>query len=310
MSILFVLLTFLLILTVMYFRKPQAAEDALQVANGQQVSAPMMMQLNGFEIPRGYAFHPGHTWLNDEGHQNARVGLDAFAANLLGQIDSIEFAELNRWVRQGQRLCTIMRGGRKVELLSPVEGVLTSTNHELLKNPALAVDDPYKDGWLCTIKAPELSINSKNLLQGPIVPAWMKNSVARVGEMLTQLTPALAQDGGLPIEGAAVPGEPRSAAATDEGILPDIGRRRNPASMERAMPNQKAMLIDIKRCIGCLSCETACKQLHGFGARPGTHIVRHSVHRGREPRRQVCAQAVHALRRSGLRLGLPGGRHQ
>jgi len=203
MSILFVLLTFLLILTVMYVRKPQTAEDALQVAGGQQASAPMMMQFNGFEIPRGYAFHPGHTWLSDEGHQNARIGLDAFAANLVGQIDAIDFAELNRWVRQGQRLCTITRSGRKVELLSPVEGVVTSINEQLQKHPSLAVDDPYQACWLGTVKAPELAINSKNLLQGPIVPAWMQNSVARVGEMLSQLAPApaLAQDGGLPIKG-------------------------------------------------------------------------------------------------------------
>ena len=205
MSILFVLLTFLLILTVMYFRRPQTAEDALQAANGQQVPAPVMMQFNGFKIPHGYAFHPGHTWLNDEGHQNARIGLDAFAANLFGQIDGLDFAELNRWVRQGQKLCTITRGDRKVQLLSPVEGVLTSINEELLKNPSLAVDDPYQAGWLCTVKAPELAINSKNLLQGPIVPAWMQNSVARVGEMLSQLAPvsamALAQDGGVPIKG-------------------------------------------------------------------------------------------------------------
>jgi len=34
------------------------------------------------------------------------------------------------------------------------------------------------------------------------------------------------------------------------------------------MGNQKAMLIDVKRCIGCLSCETACKQLHGFATDP------------------------------------------
>lgn len=34
------------------------------------------------------------------------------------------------------------------------------------------------------------------------------------------------------------------------------------------MPTQKAMLIDIKRCIGCMSCETACKQLHGFSTDP------------------------------------------
>jgi glycine cleavage system H lipoate-binding protein len=203
MSILFVLLTFLLILTVMYFRKPQTAGDALQVANGQQVPAPVMLQFNGFEIPNGYAFHPGHTWLSDEGHQNARIGMDGFAANLIGQIDTIDFAELNRWVRQGQRLCTITRDGRKVELLSPVEGVLTSINEELRSNPRLASDDPYQAGWLCTIKAPELAINSKNLLQGPIVPTWMQNSVARVGEMLSQMAPmpALAQDGGLPMKG-------------------------------------------------------------------------------------------------------------
>lgn len=203
MSILFVLLTFLLILTVMYFRKPQTAEDALHVANGQQVPVPVMMSFAGFEIPKGYAFHPGHTWLSDEGHQNARIGLDAFAANLFGQIDAIDFSELNRWVRQGQRLCTITRGDRKVDLLSPVEGVLTSINGGLRSNANLAADDPYQAGWLCTIKAPELAINSKNLLQGPIVPAWMQNSVARVGEMLSQLAPmpALAQDGGVPIKG-------------------------------------------------------------------------------------------------------------
>lgn len=202
MSILFVLLTFLLILTVMYFRKPQP-EDALQVARGQQMSAPQMMQFNGMDIPQGYAFHPGHTWLNDEGHQNARIGMDAFAANLVGQIDSVEFAELNRWVRQGQKLCTLKHDDRKVDLLSPVEGVLTSVNEQLLKNPGVAVNDPYHTGWLCTIKAPELAINSKNLLQGSLVPAWMQNSVGRVSEMLAGISPipALAQDGGLPIKG-------------------------------------------------------------------------------------------------------------
>ena len=201
MSILFVLLTFLLILTVAYFRNPQVAEDALRVPDEPPMPVPMRMKYAGFEIPRGYAFHPGHTWLNDEGHQNARIGVDAFGANLFGQIDSIHFAELNRWIRQGQRVCTIAHGTRKVDLLSPVEGVLTSINHELQKNPNLAVTDPYEDGWLCVIKAPELSINSKNLLQGPIVPAWMQNSLTRAGEMLGQLTPALAQDGGIPMKG-------------------------------------------------------------------------------------------------------------
>jgi len=201
MSILFVLLTFLLILTVMYFRRPQESSDALAVAPSKRLGTPIMVQQAGLEVPQGYCFHPGHMWMLDEGHQNARVGIDAFAGNLLGKIDSIELASLNRWVRQGQKLCTVKREGRSIELLSPVEGVLVSVNHQVLKDPNLIVEDPYKNGWLCLIKAPELAINAKNLLQGTIVAAWMQNSIARLGAKLQELTPALAQDGGLPIKG-------------------------------------------------------------------------------------------------------------
>ena len=201
MSILFVLLTFLLILTVMYFRRPEESSDALQVVPSKTLAAPIMLQTAGLEVPQGYCFHPGHTWIRDEGHQDARVGIDAFAGNLFGKIDAIEMATLNRWVRQGQKLCTVKREGQSADLLSPVEGVLVSVNHEVLENPNLIVEDPYKNGWLCVIKAPELAINAKNLLQGPIVAAWMQNSITRLRGTLQQLTPALAQDGGLPVKG-------------------------------------------------------------------------------------------------------------
>jgi glycine cleavage system H lipoate-binding protein len=201
MSILFVLLTFLLILTVMYFRRPQDAANGLQVAPMKSVRPPVLLKTAGFEVPEGYNFHPGHTWVIDEGRQNARVGIDAFAGNLFGKIDSIELSDLNRWVRQGQKLCTVTREGQSIDLLSPIEGVMTSVNHEVLKNPNLVIDDPYKNGWLCVVKAPEIATNVKNLLQGTIVVPWMQNSLARIGAMVQQLTPALAQDGGLPVKG-------------------------------------------------------------------------------------------------------------
>ena len=185
----------------MYFRRPESAANALQVAPVKRVATPVMLKQGGFEVPEGYCFHPGHTWVVDEGRQNARVGIDAFAGNLFGKIDSIELADLNRWVRQGQTLCTVTREGRSIDLLSPVEGVLISVNHEVLKNPNLVIDDPYKNGWLCVVKAPEMATNVKNLLQGPIVLPWMQNSLARMGAMVQQLTPALAQDGGLPVKG-------------------------------------------------------------------------------------------------------------
>lgn len=201
MSILFVLLTFLLILTVMYFRRPQSTAAELQVSSFQQKAEPAFFGTGDFAVPEGYCFHPGHTWVVDEGHQNGRVGIDSFAANLFGKIDRIEMAELNRWVRQGQKLCTVYQGDKSVDILAPVEGVLVSTNRELAKDPNLAIEAPYGEGWLGVIKAPELSMNLKNLLRGQFVPAWMQNSMARVSGIMQQLNPALAQDGGVPVKG-------------------------------------------------------------------------------------------------------------
>src|SRR5208337_5245041 len=118
MSILFVLLMFLLIMSITYFVKRPG--EVTQPAMMAQAPQPAEIEREvGFDVPEGYCFHPGHTWVMDEGRQNARVGIDAFAGNLLGKIDSVELSDLNRWVRQGQKLCTVTREGRSIDMLSP-----------------------------------------------------------------------------------------------------------------------------------------------------------------------------------------------
>jgi glycine cleavage system H lipoate-binding protein len=161
---------------------------------------PVMTKEAGFEVPKGFCFHPGHTWVYDEGRQNARVGLDSFGGKLFGKIDRIEVANLNRWVRQGQKVCTISSGSTTADILSPVEGVVVSVNHEVLKDPSLILKDPYKEGWICVVKAPDLEINTKNLLQGGMVPIWMNNSMKRLQSFAAPLG-AAAADGGLPVDG-------------------------------------------------------------------------------------------------------------
>ncbi len=209
MSILFVLLTFLVIISISYLKRLRDQQPAVKpamTAAGPQ--PPLMTRDNGFEVPKGYFFHLGHSWANDEGRQNARVGLDSFAANLLGKVDRIEVAGLNRWVRQGQRIATITSGEVSVDLVSPLEGVVISVNQDVLKDPNLAVKDPYKDGWIAVVKAPEIEINLKNLVQGGMVLPWMQNSLRRLMAITAQLGPAMAQDGGLPVAGLLTKVEP------------------------------------------------------------------------------------------------------
>lgn len=208
MSILFVLLTFLLIMSITYFLRREQPAAAVQPRIYPQPPAPELVRDRGFEVPKGYCFHPGHTWVLDEGRQNARIGLDSFGAALLGKIDRVEVVGLNRWVRQGQKICTISRDGMSVDLLSPIEGVVVSVNQDVLNDPSLVLKDSYNAGWICVVKAPEINLNLNNLLQGTLVGSWMQNSVLRLSAMTSKLGPAAAADGGLPVSGVLAQLEP------------------------------------------------------------------------------------------------------
>jgi glycine cleavage system H lipoate-binding protein len=213
MSILFVLLTFLLIMSITYYLRREQPAVAAEPRIYPQPPAPTMLREDGFEVPKGYCFHPGHTWVLDEGRQNARVGMDAFGGSLLGKIERVEVVGLNRWVRQGQKVCTLTRDGLSVDVLSPIEGVIVSVNQDVLKDPSLILRDPYKGGWICVVKSPEIAINLNNLLQGGVVVSWMQNSVRRLATMTSRLAPVAAADGGLPVSGLLAQLEPGAQRA-------------------------------------------------------------------------------------------------
>ena len=208
MSILFVLLMFLLILTISYFRSTGAEVAARPQPALGPMPSPRMEHALGMSIPQNYSFHPGHTWVLREGQDNARIGIDSFATNLIGKIDRVEVMGENRWVRQGQKVATLRSGNMAVDLVSPVEGVITSLNREAIEDPAVIARDPYEKGWIAMVKSPDLAINQKNLVQGAMVAPWLQNSITRLNGMVAELAPAMAADGGVPVAGLLARVEP------------------------------------------------------------------------------------------------------
>jgi len=201
MSILFVLLMFLLIISISYFRSPSQEVAVRTQPSPGPIAVPKMERPFGMAIPQRYCFHPGHTWASKEGFDNARIGLDGFAVNLIGQIDGIDVVGENRWVRQGQKVMTIHCGETAIDLVSPIEGVITAINRDAIADPKTIVRDPYEKGWIAMVKSPDLMVNQKNLMQGPMVAPWMQNSVTRLASMVPQMAGAMAADGGLPVAG-------------------------------------------------------------------------------------------------------------
>lgn len=201
MSILFVLLMFLLILAISYFRSTGAEVVVRPQPALGPMASPKMEHALGMSIPQNYSFHPGHTWVLREGADNARIGIDSFTANLIGKIDRIDVIGENRWIRQGQKVATLRSGAVTIDLVSPVEGVIVSLNRDAIADPAVIVRDPYEKGWIAMVKSPDLAINQKNLVQGAMVAPWLQNSITRLNGMVAELAPAMAADGGVPVAG-------------------------------------------------------------------------------------------------------------
>jgi glycine cleavage system H lipoate-binding protein len=148
-------------------------------------------------------YHPGHTWAVGESPELARVGIDDFAARLVGKIEKVLLPNRGQWIRQGQKIVAIQHDGVAVEMISPVEGSVVDINEAVANDPELARRDPYGDGWLFTVNSPDMKTNFRNLLGGSMARRWMEEAAARLRQMVPAPVGVYAQDGGTAIDDVA-----------------------------------------------------------------------------------------------------------
>lgn len=202
MTVIMVLLTFAIFLTIDYVRgqKQLAKQPAMQTVRRESSSQVVPAMVAGFQVPENVRYHAGHTWALSESRELVRVGMDDFASKLIGKIDSISLPQRGRWVRQGQKIWTIFRDGKSVDMVSPIEGTITDVNEAVAKNPELARKDPYGEGWLVTVQAPDSKLNFRNLLGGTLARLWTESSAMQLRNKMPMLAGAMAQDGGVAVD--------------------------------------------------------------------------------------------------------------
>ncbi len=211
MTVLLVLFTFASFLLIDHFRTrrasvPATLQAAVPAAAAKHEPMPRLQPalVAGFAVPENLRYHPGHTRALSESPNLVRVGMDDFASKLTGKVESIDLPQRGQWIRQGQKVCTIHRAinGNDVaaEMVSPIEGTVSDINQALAKDPKLALSDPYGEGWLVTVQAPDAKTSFRNLLGGALARWWTEESASRLQRrMPLAFAGALAQDGGVAI---------------------------------------------------------------------------------------------------------------
>jgi glycine cleavage system H lipoate-binding protein len=211
MTVIMVLLTFAIFLLIDYVRgqKQLAKVPVLRTAPREAAPRVVPAMIAGFQVPENVRYHAGHTWALSESRELVRVGIDDFASKLVGKIDSIALPQRGRWVRQGQKIWTIFRDGKSVDMVSPIEGTVTAINEAVMHDPELARKDPYGEGWLLTVQAPDSKINFRNLMASKLARLWTEASALQLQSRMPVAVGALAQDGGVAVDDitAHMPGE-------------------------------------------------------------------------------------------------------
>ena len=223
MTVILVLFTFVSFLLIDHFHSKKAivVQPALAKAPAKTEKArPTPELVNGFRVPENLRYHPGHTWALSESPTLVRVGLDDFAAKLIGKIDRLTLPQRGQWIRQGQKIATFFRDGASVDMVSPIEGSIADVNDNVAKDPALAQKDAYGEGWLVTVQSPDAKTNFRNLLGGALARWWTEESAGRLQKKMPMFAGALAQDGGVAVGNLAeqIP-EKEWAAVTKEFFL-------------------------------------------------------------------------------------------
>jgi len=199
MVALLVLATFVLFIAVdvlLHREKYQfQVEQKVAAPAARQASSPVIA---GVALPEMMAYHPGHTWARDEGDGRIRVGIDEFAACLISGAAKVESAPRGRWVRQGAKGWSIATPQGCVNMLSPVDGEIVAVNEKAFADPELVSSDPYGEGWLLELRAPDFSVNLRNLLTGNFAKRWMEESVESLMRSVSpNMVPTMADGGRL-----------------------------------------------------------------------------------------------------------------
>lgn len=152
---------------------------------------------NGLHLATDIAVHPSHSWalLSSE---NVAVGADDLMQAVLGPVEAVELPPMGSRVRQGERLFSLRRADRRVEVRSPVSGTVVITNQALRHHPELVNEGPFGGGWAVRLRPDNVREDRQRLFQGKQARGWFRHEIDRlIGTVLSEkaVMPAL-PDGG------------------------------------------------------------------------------------------------------------------
>ena len=102
-------------------------------------------------IPENLLYSSDHEWVRIESGK-AVIGITDYAQDALGDVVFVDLPNIGGVVSSGQSITEVESTKSVSDIYAPIPGTIIEVNHDLVESPELLNEDPYGDGWICTIQ--------------------------------------------------------------------------------------------------------------------------------------------------------------
>jgi glycine cleavage system H protein len=102
-------------------------------------------------VPEDLRYTSDHEWVRQEDGR-VRIGITDYAQDALGDVVFVQLPEPGAKVESGGSFSEVESTKSVSDIYAPVAGTVLEVNSELADAPQRLNEDPYGDGWICTIE--------------------------------------------------------------------------------------------------------------------------------------------------------------
>ena len=102
-------------------------------------------------VPEELRYSSDHEWVSRDGDV-IRVGVTDYAQDALGDVVFVQVPTIGADVAAGDAFGEVESTKSVSDVYAPVSGTIVEVNEALADTPQALNEDPYGEGWICTIR--------------------------------------------------------------------------------------------------------------------------------------------------------------
>ncbi len=97
-----------------------------------------------------------HLWVRHVKDNLYRIGVTFDYLDRLAAVNIVELPKAGRTIKQGDSIAVLESSKAAIEISSPLTGIITKINVNVVSDPELVNRSPMEDGWLLEIEVNQL----------------------------------------------------------------------------------------------------------------------------------------------------------